>query len=665
MPEWFFNPLRDSDVRRDPSEDQFFKHDQENEETYAGVDNLVCEVLQNSLDAAVSETAPVRVRFAIHERSDLSNQELLQKYFIRLEEPLRVYNNSFDFANATEGFLVVEDFGTSGLKGDVKLFRNQSPNPSGEDFYYFWRNVGRSAKSNNNLGRWGIGKVVYKQASNIGCFFGLTIRQSDKPQPYLMGQAILKIHQHNGQECTADGYWGQRDNSKADNVKILPLTDKDKETIQKFCEEWKITRKNEPGLSVVVPFVHSGLNGTDILQTAAVHFFEKILQGKLEVEIESPDITSCQLTATTIDNECRKIKWNGNKILKRNNAPPFEFIRNCLAMQKFVETKPLGKDKVPELNEESFDINELKLLRQQFSEGKLVALKVSMDLSKVVKMPTTGLQDSFLVFVQKTQEKEPETYFVRAGMTVLKPKSTRAKSNGVRGFVHIEKDGTLASMLGDAEGPAHEDWNTSEKRLQTNWKTGTKGRIEFVKKIVDLLYMVLTPSAEKADFNFLSGYFSLLEPKTTNGNKGGKNDGENGTVVPSMFPEEKPKWYKLQKIARGFSIKSDDALFPPKEPILEITAAYDIPRGNPFKKWSKFDFDFNTLKKDSPKPTNIKLTQNGGTIKFISGNTLHFIVNNGADFLLSINGFDRNRDLVVKVEEMSDKETEDENENTD
>jgi hypothetical protein len=665
MPEWFFNPLRNSDVRRDPSEDQFFKHDQENEETYAGVDNLVCEVLQNSLDAAVSENEPVRVRFAIHKHSDLSNQELLQKYFTRLEASLRVYNDSFDFANATEGFLVVEDFGTSGLKGDVKLFRDSPQKTSGEDFYYFWRNVARSAKSDNNLGRWGIGKVVYKQASNIGCFFGLTIRQSDSPQPYLMGQAILKIHQYQGKDYTADGYWGQEDKSEPDDVKILPFTDKD--IIRNFCKEWKITRKNEPGLSVVVPFVHSGLNGTDILQTAAVHFFEKILQGKLEIEVETelPDIISCQLTAKTIDVECQKIKWNGNKSLKRNTPPPFEFIRNCFATKKIVETKTLGKDKTPELNEESFDANDLKLLRQQFSESKLVSLRVSMDLSKVVKTQTTGLRDSFLVFVQKTQEKEPETYFVRAGMTVLKPKSTRAKNAGVRGFVHIEKDGTLASMLGDAEGPAHEDWNTSEKRLKTNWKPGTKGRIEFVKKIVDQLYTVLTPSVEKADFNFLSGYFSLLEPKTTDGSKGGKNDGENGIVVPATFPEEKPKWYKLQKIARGFSIKPDAALFPPKAPVLEITAAYDIPRGNPFKKWSKFDFDFNVLKKDSPKPTSIKLTENGGTITFISGNTLHFAVNNGTNFLLSISGFDRNRDLIVKVEDISDKETEGENENTD
>ena len=58
--------------------------------------------------------------------------------------------------------------------------------------FYFWRNRGRSKKSEDSRGRWGLGKLVFPHSSQINTFFGLTKRDDDK-ESYLMGTADLKF----------------------------------------------------------------------------------------------------------------------------------------------------------------------------------------------------------------------------------------------------------------------------------------------------------------------------------------------------------------------------------------------------------------------------------------------------------------------------------------
>ncbi|MFV2038497.1 MAG: hypothetical protein ACC646_12985, partial [Paracoccaceae bacterium] len=48
-----------------------------------------------------------------------------------------------------ENFLVIEDYGTRGLEGDPTQDDDFQPTEANikNDFFYFWRNVGRSKKS--------------------------------------------------------------------------------------------------------------------------------------------------------------------------------------------------------------------------------------------------------------------------------------------------------------------------------------------------------------------------------------------------------------------------------------------------------------------------------------------------------------------------------------
>jgi hypothetical protein len=89
-------------------------------------------------------------------------------------------------------YLVIEDFGTRGLQGDPKQSEDdEAESGPRNDFYFFWRNIGRSKKSATDLGRWGLGKTVFPASSRVNAFFALAVRHDDRRR-LLMGQAVTK-----------------------------------------------------------------------------------------------------------------------------------------------------------------------------------------------------------------------------------------------------------------------------------------------------------------------------------------------------------------------------------------------------------------------------------------------------------------------------------------
>ena len=81
---------------------------------------------------------------------------------------------------------------------------------------------------------------------------------------------------------------------------------------------------------------------------------------------------------------------------------------------------------------------------------------------------------------------------------------------------------------------------------------------------------------------------------------------------------------------------------------VRITAAYNIERGNPFKKHSDFDFDFTSLGK--AKGLAIELI--GATCKPRSAMELDIEISS-AEFDVEITGFDENRDLALNARKVT------------
>ena len=645
MTTWIFSPVSAASVRRDPNETELFKTEQAAEGEYAGTDALVREVIQNSLDAGHRE-APVRVRFALHSREEMPANERLAHYFSRLKPALEFREIDFGTDGVPQlpnGFLVCEDFGTSGLAGDPNLVTDP-PKGSTErqDFFWFWRNIGRSGKTGDDLRRWGLGKTVYRAASRVGCMFGLTVRKSDGRE-LLMGQAVLKIHRHAESESAPEGFWCSGAGQDG-----TPLAIEEPKDLQRFSSEWKLSRKKEPGLSVVVPFVAEELRAESLLRLVVVNFFLPIIRGDLIVDVAgatpSGECKEWRVDAASIASICEGLKWDGKPALKLASAPPVKFVKDCLKeIADCHATNLLGESRVPSLDDSSFDTETLDIIRRKYLAEEIVAVKVRASLPRKSGVAEIG---ELLDFLQRTGSSDRfESYYVREGMTITKLNMKRSV-RGIRGLVVVEP-GSLASLLGDTEGPAHTTWDTSnDERPNRAWKTW-KGRVTFFSNVLDSLNELLSPKSTAPDFDLLSDFFSIDQAQAPQLTRRPKKPGEPDERSPFTPPPPTPRWYRLNGRPGGFTIA--DSGSPPTEvgSVLRVSVAYDLPSGNPLKAWSKFDFDF----KD--KQGRLQFKGNGVNVNAKAGNIMEIEVTK-PDFQVTATGFDINRDLFVRIDEATE-----------
>ncbi|MFM7055894.1 MAG: hypothetical protein ACKO2P_03120, partial [Planctomycetota bacterium] len=588
MPRWVFAKLDPAAVRRDPSESQWFRDVQAGENEYAGTDALVREILQNALDASVKDGL-VTVRLGLHEDSDGPGGLRRSDFFQRLQAPLAVRDVFCDAAGVPSlpgGFLVVEDFGTRGLGGDPMLCHEPSSSATAhqEDFFWFWRNIGLSGKAGDDLGRWGLGKTVFRAVSRVGCMFGLTIRRADH-RCLLMGQAVLHIHSIDGQQYMPEGFWCDGTDSSG-----VPRPIESAAELERFRRDWKLKRTTEPGLSVVVPYVMEQLSGVRILQAVCAHFFVPLMQGQLEVEVCARDIGSAPATlnAETLEHWCRALRWDGPKRLKRHVPPPIAFVRHCLTgAERVCATKFAGESKLPELTPDSFEAGDLQLLRAAFSAGELLEVRVRLKLHPLHR----GVEDGEMrVFLQRNEGADrADSYYVREGMTITKLNSRVAAARGIQALVLVDR-GPLARLLGDSESPSHDDWDSSADRPKKFWTSGWGGRVTFCRRIVDLLTEVLAAPVRQADFDLLSDFFSV--PRANAPQRGALPDRQGS--FPENLPEIAPKlrWFRLDGRRGGFRIVPASYEPMPTDTQLRVSVAYDVLSGNPLKKWNRFDFDF-------------------------------------------------------------------------
>ncbi|MDD3586070.1 MAG: hypothetical protein PHQ75_02705 [Thermoguttaceae bacterium] len=570
----------------------------------------------------------------------------LKQYFEELESPLSCCSNPVPYADGIptlhEGFLVCEDFNTRGLEGNINL---DSDPPRGDDqpqdFFWFWRNIGCSGKTGNDLGRWGLGKTVYRAASRTGCMLGLTIRKSDR-KAYLMGQAVLSIHKRGNTEYVPEGFWGDtRDDG-------FPLPVEDSTELAAFCGDWRLRREKESGLSVVVPFVCDELRADNVAQAVAVNFIVPILQGRLVVTIESPQATY-SFNQNSLRDECKKLQWKGSPKTKRKQPPPVDFIKECLQkdMVTLPESQVLGTDSVPVLSSDSFAADALTELKNSLRQEKLTGAKIRIQLQQKSGQVFVDSIGWLYVFVQRGDSKlRHNSFYVRNGMTITRI-SSKVEKQGVEALVLVDKN-PLADFLGDSEGASHEDWNQSGmQRIEEKWnKTGSVGRINFCRRIVDKFVEYLTPQTEDPDYDLLSDFFFVQRTDSSqNEHTQGRDESRlDASVAPIV---SKPKWFTIHEKKGGFRVSRNKSVAMPPNARLRVSVAYDIPNGNPLKTWSPFDFNFR--QHDSPqwKGTSI-------AILAFTGNTVDIAIN-GEKFAFENTEFDKYRDLFVRIDDITRK----------
>jgi hypothetical protein len=628
-PQWRFREMQPGEINVDPIEGEFFT----TEAIGSITDALVRESIQNSLDAAEG-SGSVIVRFSFFPKPNpgYDGNVISKKYIDGLSPHLHAKHSGLqDIPSSAENinYLLIEDYGTRGLEGDVTQYDDLDDDFKKNDFYYFWRNIGRTRKEATDLGRWGLGKTVFQAASRINSFFGITVRNDDG-RMLLMGQSVLKIHKADGTRYAPYGYFG-RFNSE------LALPVEDQAFIKLFSEHFFVDRFDKPGLSILVPFLDREIEPDKFAQkfvnSAVKHYFFPILAGKLIVEVKH-DNKSYKLDATSLDNLLKKSRFlESQGMLGLIDLARWAIKQPEDALVKLNEPTP---GKAPKLRD-TVDPAQIDKLQQIFSASKRLAfyLPISIQSQNSKEIMHTG----FLVFIERDENLDKaEDYFIRQGITL--PEITSLKHKGIRAIVSITEPG-LSTFLGDAENPAHTEWERNSKKFKRKYKLGPS-TLDYVKSSPREIVKILTQPKKGRDENLLKHIFSLPEVQIDQPGKNEKEISGDGDKKKSTAPFVDvigSNYIQLTPAKGGFRLtKRPKATKVPR--YINIWIAYEVRSGNPFKKYTPLDFDLN----NPP----IKIQVQGANLLLNKENIIQIEVQKG-NFKLTVTGFDMHRDLRIKT----------------
>jgi hypothetical protein len=600
-------------VRPDEVEQELTQRDQFNTDRVPLAATLVRESHQNSTDAAL-ESGPVRIRIATHDATDSG------AFWQGLLRPLEPHLTAcgFDIDDVDLGrpnFLVIEDFQTTGLTGSFK-------SKDDRNFSDFWRRVGRSHKQGGKGGSWGLGKLVFPVASQVRAFFGLTVREDDAEQtPLLMGQAVLTTHTIDGVDYAPHGFFA----IESANRFQLPVTDP--AFTDRFCQAVGFSRQREPGLSIAIPFPQEGLTPDKLIPLVIENYFFPILTGQLAVECGDEVINAKTFDAVAAT--CA-----GGQSIDRHLI---SFIRDIDQAKQGIPDFTLPERWTGRDLEQVIPETDLQMLRTSYDAGNLVHVCAPMTLRPRDGSNGSGWFDLFLR--RAPDDVAGRALFIRGSLTVPNEESNFRNRKCFAALV--ARGGPVSRFLRDAENPAHTSWNGNAEKLARNWRAPAE-RLREIRHSLRQLHDLLDRGVRREDSDALK---FLINIRDAGADK--RATQPDPTVRPVKIPDVEggQRFYNITARKGGFVLRAGPDLKQRALPMhIQVQAAYDLATGNPFKKFSSYDFDFRQA-------AGIEINTSGADHLSSGANRLIVTVNK-PDFVVEVTGFDPHRDLVVGAVEV-------------
>ncbi|WP_370314592.1 hypothetical protein [Thalassolituus sp.] len=633
--EWRFERKRFSQKSRQPMQASFFTTSSIDDDTHA----LVRESIQNSLDARAGD-GPVRVRFSIGTLSAksgvLSNYicDEAWKHFSAGDNGLQNPPSKSDDCR----YLVYEDFNTKGLIGDERDFEGQD----GNSFYYFMRAEGLSGKNEGDRGRHGIGKYVFPYTSAIRMFIAATIRSTDS-RLLVAGQSVLKSHQVEGIQYTPDGWWGNFESR--DGEDYLPLPAVDEMILDRLQADFGLRRSSgDTGLSVVMPFIQDEVTSVKLTEHVIREYFWPIMTGLLEVEI----VENGSELSITVESIVKVIEATQDSLSLQEIKPVIDLAQRVisdteLSVVKLLLPEALGAPKwtAKYVSKEASS----EILRKISLPGGMIKVECPLYVRKKNEVEKKSKFSIYLI--KDSDDKQYQPKFIREGIMI-----PEARSSKVRGYVSLVviENGSLATLLGDSENPAHTEWEKNAVKFKNKYDWGPS-TIDFVRLSVNKLLNTISQSDEELDLTVLSDIFYIDLPENDEEVPESRKIARKKKPQPghadepsSPKPDSKPRTYSLREIPGGFTL-SNAANSAGKVRRYEVRMAYDISgasKSKALKSWDKNDFDISKNKYvNKPSGKNVSDVEiNGNSIKFTAIDNY---------FILKVDGFDEHRDLIVDV----------------
>ena len=658
---WQFRPMSRAEINQESMEREFFQEEPINV-------RLAREVIQNSLDAASDKalgqprgsSGPVRVRFSLAGVQNPLSEERAQAYFVGLEPHLKAIPDLEDeIVSRLDGnslvaggvpYLVIEDDRTIGLNGNWEQF-DDSPELSaeGNDFYWFFRNVGRSGKRASDNGSWGLGKWVFPDASKVSAYIAVTRRSRDD-DVLLMGQAVLNKHDVEGQRYPPYGYFAAHDDDGFQH----PLTLSNPEHrpfIRQCISDFDLRFRNAPGLSVVIPFprVGSGQDEDDVdknrLLAAVIHnYFYPIISGQLEVTVDgagSPE----HLSSSTIGDIIEGLDLGDTG--ERSSVGYRKLFNMCRDISSFRDDEFVELDTTTGIQEGTQPYSDLVALRPKYESGELLAFRIGTDVQRKNRGKETT---SYSVYLQRDPDlAEGHDYYVRGTLSI--PNMDFIRRHSARALLVVNEVEPLAAMLRDSEPPSHNAWRPQVERVTKQWVAAPR-RIESVRRAPATLLRILEAAPEGLQRDALLDIFSwdgkwgrLPEPVPVP--KVISEPRVNPSGPSETINRQRPD-FSLSRIASGFRVTGTGEANSNKPFMARVRVAYAVPRGNPFKRYTEHDFRLH-----GEDALRVEITGGIATAGAV-GNELLLDIANPSEFRLSVEGFDQVRDVRVSIDRIAE-----------
>lgn len=619
---WFFQEFMPGDTEHGSKYTQaLFSNDSSKEGDSPLARSLVRESIQNSMDARVQgpESTGVTVRYRLG-KNDQGLKGSQAKDFTtglwqHLSSPESGLNLPPDQAQPIP-YLVVEDFGTQGLTGDPGEWR---PNEGSKNaFYLFFRALGRSGKSDSSGGRWGIGKFVFPMCSDAHLIWGFTVPFESK-SPLLMGRALLNTHKVLGTSFHSDGYWGEK---LGETGLVTPVSSD--LVIDTFIRAFEVSRLREPGLSVVIPWVASEITFDNIRSSVIEEYFLPLLKGELRVDIDDGE-RSCAIEP---DEVVRYGKDAGERIVRERILLGQDISAGNI--EKFIWPVTFNR-KGSQWNAGDLDEQYLQSLKNALLVGKAVSVTLFVDVKQ--KKSAEILNGSLTVNLRRVEGLGSERpLIVRDGISISEDRTKRLNDHVA---ILTADRCPMATLIGDAETPAHESLQHESIKHKYLYP---KKMIEFVRDAAANLLRVVYHVDQENDPFALANYFPQMSENGTPGPKAKVSvDGEEPEPVP-IIPHSR-KRFKVSRIDGGLRVQGNsDSPNVPDE--LHIAVAYDVRRGDPFKRHRFLDFSL----ADEP----MRVSVSNASVDHSASNQL-IVRPSTSEYCVDVVGFDPRRDVIVNV----------------
>lgn len=627
MPIWKFIDSNPNNVENEPVHEEFFAQ----AESASDLTSLVRESIQNSLDARLSPSLPVEVRFNI----GVASAEQVRGFFKGLSEHIAASNQEKSLLEDMSKdchFLVVEDFNTTGLRGKVDATHEEAQQNPTENGYRFFRfQIGDTSKRDGKRGTWGIGKVVFPRLSQIKTYFVHSIRDiPSEDESIYFGQSMLRYHTIDGTRYTPHGWWGDLNQSQIQvPFSSNPIS---------FDDVWQISRTDETGLSVVVPFVLEENANSQLVKRAVLQdFYIPVLKGDLEVKIFDDSTQVYQINSTNILDSIREWAEDSKeqKILSLlQNAELFSsYLANTTDNFQTFEIDLRNGKKWSDIRGEK---ELVRSIQDAFFSGTLIEfdIKVSVPMKRDSDRKE---QSSFIVLLTRDLGAKVQAVFCRQGIIISR--ANPEWMNDTSAVVLIDEV-ALANFLSSSENPSHDNWSPNSEKQKARYKPKYESEklISLVKRSTSEILKLINRSEDEIDNRALANFFPKFGDRQPGVPSSGIKDPNSPKPNVPDLPSENGI-IRFERVGDGFVIRPTEKT--KKNSRVVVRMGYALRRGKAIPSWTPEDFLLEHKYLDSKS----KDTDND---VILSGNRLSFNTHEN-DFELIFGGFDQWRDLEFKA----------------